>query len=1329
MAVAQALRPSGDDFWAAAISTLGDDLTSEIDFTGGSKQTPIDELLAATKEARDGLDAKSWSFTRNGKKVIVRDLLTKVAKWVHHFKEVGDIAVQYDPGHAALPWAGVRFLLNVAVGDLDTYSSILERTVDIAELICRNALIESLLKSVSTAAAEELRRALVKLYATILTYLAKARSYYRKNTAARVIKHGVLASADLDSAFTAITEAQQDVTQCSAVFGLEAQFEMHGELKQMLKGFNDPVKRWNEALSALTDQLDLKRRVEILRWLSDEPHQQHHQQTYGEVMEGTGKWLLQDPTFLQWKNESASSILWLHGIPGSGKSKLTSIVVKDAQDAFSNNQTPAPVYFYCSRNPAEPGRSDPSRIVASFARQLSTPVARGPLLEDAVRVYQKREEDAFASGPLHLEESKDLIIKLLDQYKYATMTIVIDALDECAEASRGRLLELLEDLLMTSPCLLKIFVSSRDDQDIVYRLDTYPNLHLSSDRNSEDIDLFVRTETTHLIGRGELLRSSTRKRELRDKIVNELTDNAHGMFRWASLQLQELCRQRTDEAIVERLGRLPKTLEDLYREILSRIEGFEAETDRLLTRSALSWLLCGQEQLKSDCFLAAVCLTKHDAAYRISKTQLLELCCNLVLYDSTQDAFQFSHLSVREFLESQTVYQLVAVNALVAESCLYIVDEMHKYPVSNPLLEYCDRFWAEHAQKGLHGEQETLTRTLHFFLSKERGTTQVGDWQKRIQRSTARKSLGIGTKLQSSIRTIPSVLLVVCAFDLAGVLSLDEWTHLSTRDPGAFRNTHQEVAAKHGEGKIVAWHLDRNIPFETGEITLTAVAENRGSGHKIMALLLDKRGDEIRITEDVVEAAAENKESGKEIMALLLDKRGDEIRITEDVVEAAAENDESGKEIMALLLDKRGDEVRITENVVKAAAENRRSGQQIMALLLDKRGDEIQITEGMISTIVRTFNHAVVGLLLDKRGDEIQITEVVVKAAAANWRSGRQIIALLLDKRGDEVQITEDVVKTAAEYGSYETMALLLDKRGDEVQITEDVIKAAAGNENSGKEIMELLLDKRGDEVQITQDVVKAAAANLNHGQQIMALLLDKRGDEIQITEVVVKAAAQTAACKQLVGYLLTQRSAETRASITSQACFTASACGQLVSLHYLCQYIPLEKVEPLWDDIGRLYRAAETGNADEIEKLLETAVPLNTRDSFGRTPLWIAAGNGRAKVVELLCQQSEVDVDSLSSSGRSPIFWPSACGNERIVTVLLSAGAKTDFIDAEGQTAVSMARQNGHGNIVRLLLSSEAAKQPKAAWIWVKAWRSWVSRLLIVALLCLVGTVGCAIL
>ena len=55
-------------------------------------------------------------------------------------------------------------------------------------------------------------------------------------------------------------------------------------------------------------------------------------------------------------------------------------------------------------------------------------------------------------------------------------------------------------------------------------------------------------------------------------------------------------------------------------------------------------------------------------------------------------------------------------------------------------------------------------------------------------------------------------------------------------------------------------------------------------------MLLDRRGDQIQITEDVVKAAASNWENGKEVMALLLDRRGDQIQITEDVVKAAASN-------------------------------------------------------------------------------------------------------------------------------------------------------------------------------------------------------------------------------------------------------------------------------------------------------------------------------------------------------------------------------------------------------------------------------------------------------
>ena len=64
------------------------------------------------------------------------------------------------------------------------------------------------------------------------------------------------------------------------------------------------------------------KRADIVRWLSPEPYIQHHRQAKQGVLSGTGQWLLSDPVFKKWKGESASSILWLHGIPGSGKSKL-----------------------------------------------------------------------------------------------------------------------------------------------------------------------------------------------------------------------------------------------------------------------------------------------------------------------------------------------------------------------------------------------------------------------------------------------------------------------------------------------------------------------------------------------------------------------------------------------------------------------------------------------------------------------------------------------------------------------------------------------------------------------------------------------------------------------------------------------------------------------------------------------------------------------------------------------------------------------------------------------------------------------------------------------
>lgn len=92
---------------------------------------------------------------------------------------LGGCPIPIECKHGLYPSEAVTLISKqIAVGDLNTYNTLLESTADIAEYICRNALVESLLKDSLLPAADELSCALVKLYAAILGYLARAKLYY-----------------------------------------------------------------------------------------------------------------------------------------------------------------------------------------------------------------------------------------------------------------------------------------------------------------------------------------------------------------------------------------------------------------------------------------------------------------------------------------------------------------------------------------------------------------------------------------------------------------------------------------------------------------------------------------------------------------------------------------------------------------------------------------------------------------------------------------------------------------------------------------------------------------------------------------------------------------------------------------------------------------------------------------------------------------------------------------------------------------------------------------------------------------------------------------------
>lgn len=103
------------DLWTAALCTLSAEDRKLVAFDGQHKLDVLSDLGHLVASAKDISIKKRWRFHRpgGGQTVILRDLFGKIVVWIDRFKEIGDIVVQYDPVHAALPWAGVRFLLQV----------------------------------------------------------------------------------------------------------------------------------------------------------------------------------------------------------------------------------------------------------------------------------------------------------------------------------------------------------------------------------------------------------------------------------------------------------------------------------------------------------------------------------------------------------------------------------------------------------------------------------------------------------------------------------------------------------------------------------------------------------------------------------------------------------------------------------------------------------------------------------------------------------------------------------------------------------------------------------------------------------------------------------------------------------------------------------------------------------------------------------------------------------------------------------------------------------------------------------------------------------------
>jgi hypothetical protein len=174
---------AGDNLWQRALDSLRPELQASLGIAKTHKRDILAAVLKAAEEKRELCLSKRWKYRRsNGDEVILRDVLEKIAKWVHLFKGVGDAAVQFDPTAASLPWAAVRFLLQTVVNDVQVFGAMITDLEVISRLVARYRRFELVHLRHQGEGRKELETALASLYTEVLVHLAATVKYFHEST-------------------------------------------------------------------------------------------------------------------------------------------------------------------------------------------------------------------------------------------------------------------------------------------------------------------------------------------------------------------------------------------------------------------------------------------------------------------------------------------------------------------------------------------------------------------------------------------------------------------------------------------------------------------------------------------------------------------------------------------------------------------------------------------------------------------------------------------------------------------------------------------------------------------------------------------------------------------------------------------------------------------------------------------------------------------------------------------------------------------------------------------------------------------------------------------
>jgi hypothetical protein len=250
----------------------------------------------------------------------------------------------------------------------------------------------------------------------------------------------------------------------------------------------------------------------ILNWLTRIDYAPQQNDYIRRRQPGTGQWLLDSVEFQTWLR-TGKQILFCPGIPGAGKTILTSIVVDDLYKRFRNDKTIGIAYIYC--NFRWQGEQKVEDLLASLLKELTQ---YQPSLLDIMKDLYDRHKDK------RTRPSFDELSRALQSVAsmYSRAFIVVDALDECQVSGGCRSRLLSEVFNLQTKAGANVFATSRFIPEITEKFKGSTILKIRA--RDEDV-------RSYLDGHMETLPSFAREDpNLQGEIKTKIVGAVEGMY-------------------------------------------------------------------------------------------------------------------------------------------------------------------------------------------------------------------------------------------------------------------------------------------------------------------------------------------------------------------------------------------------------------------------------------------------------------------------------------------------------------------------------------------------------------------------------------------------------------------------------------------------------------------------------------------------------------------------------------------------------------------------------------------------------------------------------